>query len=87
MTLPEDLTTLASLQPGNEAVIERLEAGRGLGSRLAALGLVPREHVRVLLNYGSGPVVVLVRGGRVAVGRGQASKIVVRPAGNGGVRP
>jgi len=87
MKHPETLVPLASLEPGREAVIERLEAGRGLVSRLAALGLVPREAVRVLLNHGAGPVVVLVRGGRVAVGRGQALRIFVRPIGNGKVTP
>jgi hypothetical protein len=34
----------------------------------------------VQANFGRGPVIVSIRGARVAVGRGQAHKILVRPA-------
>ncbi len=77
------MSTLDALPVGSAAVIEALRAGRSLTVRLASLGLVPGERVRVLVNYGTGPVVVAVRGGRVAVGRGQARRILVRPAPEG----
>mgnify|MGYP000144460224 CR=1 FL=1 len=61
------MSTLDALPVGSAAVIEALRAGRSLTVRLASLGLVPGERVRVLVNYGTGPVVVAVRGGRVAM--------------------
>lgn len=51
--------------------------------RLAALGFVPGALLAVQSNYGRGPVIVNIRGARVAVGRGQAHKILVRPSWSG----
>ena len=50
--------------------------GREVTHRLMALGLVRGTPVRVLSNEGT--VALDVRGSRIAVGRGQAQKIVVR---------
>ncbi|HCJ10777.1 MAG TPA: ferrous iron transport protein A, partial [Clostridiales bacterium] len=55
------MSTLDALPVGSAAVIEALRAGRSLTVRLASLGLVPGERVRVLVNYGTGPVVLAVR--------------------------
>lgn len=44
---------------------------------MAALGLTPGAEVTVLRNPGYGPVIVLVRDTRVALGRGQAIRILV----------
>lgn len=49
-----------------------------LGERLAALGFVPGAKIAVEANSGRGPVIVNVRGARVAIGRGQAHKMLVR---------
>lgn len=66
----------------------RTRAGRGSGGfdgfsgaeRLAALGFVPGARLTVESNFGRGPLIVSIRGARVAVGRGQAHRILVRPA-------
>ena len=47
-------------------------------SRLAALGIISGTVVTVLGNAGAGPVIIEARGGRLALGRGQAARIVVQ---------
>lgn len=47
------------------------------------MGFAPGSEVEVIANK-RGPVVVRVRGVTVALGRGVAAKILVRPAGGGG---
>jgi len=47
-------------------------------SRMATLGFTPGAEVTMVQNYGRGPLIAMVRGGRVALGRGEADKILVR---------
>jgi len=54
--------------------IKFIECGRGCVNKLASMGIIPGEVVRVI-NTGSGPVMVEVKGSRVAIGRGVAMKI------------
>ena len=84
-------TSLASLPSGSRCVIaatDPLSAGYGRqhhGScpattgRMAALGFVPGVPLMVEANYGSGPVIVHIKGARVAIGRGQAGRLMVLP--------
>lgn len=51
--------------------------------RFAAMGFTPGSRVTVLNNYGRGPLLVLIHGARVALGRGEASRVLVRPEGGG----
>ena len=46
-------------------------------SRLAALGFVAGAHLEVLQNSGRGPVLVRVQNTRVALGRNEATKVLV----------
>jgi ferrous iron transport protein A len=46
-------------------------------SRLAALGLVVGAHLEVLQNSGRGPLLVRVHNTRVALGRNEATKVLV----------
>jgi len=68
---------LVELQPGKKAVIRRLEGGRSVLSRLAALGFTPGAVVTVLRSSDHGPLIVSLRGSRVALGRGEAAHIFV----------
>jgi len=54
-----------------------LRCGHLAMSRLAALGFTPGAEVDMNQNYGRGPLIVSVRGGRVALGRGEARHISV----------
>jgi ferrous iron transport protein A len=58
-------------------VVRALRAGRELAGRLSAMGLVAGAPVEVLQNRGRGPLLILVRDTRVALGRGEALRIVV----------
>jgi len=69
---------LSVLPPGSRGVVVALRAGRGLARRLMEMGLTPGVEVTVLRNS-AGPIVVSVRGVSLALGRGVASKVFVRP--------
>jgi ferrous iron transport protein A len=68
---------LCDLPEGATAVVQQLHGGREFTARVIGLGFLPGAEVRILQNYGSGPIIVTVCGGRVALGRGEASKIQV----------
>lgn len=68
---------LAELRTGTRAVVRALRAGRELTSRLTAMGLIAGARVEVLQNRGRGPLLVRVGDTRVALGRGEAPKILV----------
>lgn len=84
---PARPVALAALPRGSEASVvrthSRLErtACPVMMERLAAMGFVPGVRLLVEANYGRGPVIVRIKGARVAIGRGQACKLMVRPEG------
>lgn len=69
--------TLDEIPAGVAVIICRLCGGRGLASRLLALGFTPGAEVTVVQNRGRGPIIVVARDVRVALGRGEAQKIEV----------
>lgn len=69
---------LSSTAAGEVVEIHSIEAGRGLQSRLSAMGLLPGVSVRILRNSRGGPVVIAVKDSRVMLGRGAAHKVMVR---------
>ncbi|MBC7294531.1 MAG: ferrous iron transport protein A [Thermoleophilia bacterium] len=73
------MSTLAHVPAGSRAVVAGLPWGRGLARRLIALGLAPGSEVYVVQNRGRGPLIVEVHGARLAIGRGQAEQVTVRP--------
>jgi Fe2+ transport system protein FeoA len=74
--MDKKLFPVTSLKEGKEGVIHSISGGLSLISRLAGMGVIPGTEIKVLLNN-RGPVIVLVNNTRVALGRGQASKILV----------
>ncbi len=73
-----DGRSLGDVAEGARVRLVGIDAGRGLGARLAAMGLVPGVEVLVVRNRGAGPAVVEVKGARLALGRGMARRILVR---------
>jgi len=69
---------LSDLPPGAQGTIVRIKSGRMVNSRLVSLGFTPGVQVKMIRNYGYGPLIVTVRGTQVALGRGEASKIEVQ---------
>lgn len=75
---------LASLALNEVGIVQYLAGGRGLMSRLATLGFTPGARVNMVQNFGRGPIIVMVRGTRIALGRGEAQKIIVTSIEEGG---
>jgi Fe2+ transport system protein FeoA len=69
--------SLAAVKTGEKARLLRVDAGRGLNRRLAALGFVPEAEITVVSNGLPGPFVVVVKDVKMALGRGVAHKILV----------
>jgi ferrous iron transport protein A len=70
--------SLSVVKSGEKARLVRVDAGRGLNSRLASLGFVPEVELTVVSNGHPGPFVVIVKNVKIALGRGVAHKILVR---------
>jgi ferrous iron transport protein A len=68
---------LSKTSPGEMVEVVSVRAGWGLQRRLADLGLTPGVRVRVVSSGKPGPVVINVRGSRLALGYGVAHKIMV----------
>lgn len=77
---PEPVS-ISSLTVGEHAIVLSFGGGRAVQNRLASLGFTPGVDVDMTQNYGFGPLIVTVRGTRVALGRGEAAKILVRRSG------
>ena len=76
MTGPQ-LVSLDKIPSGTSVFVRKMEGGRELVTRLTALGLSIGSQLKVLQNRAHGPLLVLVRDTRIALGRGQAIKILV----------
>ena len=77
ITDPEAIP-LSGLRVGEQAVVVELSGGRRLLSRMASLGFTPGAEVTIVQNFGRGPLIARVREARIALGRGEACKILVR---------
>ncbi len=71
------LKPLSDLKSGERGIVRELQGGRRLAARLAGLGLAPGALVVVVHNYGRGPLTVSVMETRVALGLGQAARVLV----------
>jgi Fe2+ transport system protein FeoA len=72
-----DLMPLILLKEGQEGVVHMVSGGLGLIGRLASLGITSGMRVKVVRNIG-GPLIITTNGTRIAIGRGQAQKILIR---------
>ena len=69
---------LAKLKTGEVAFVYKMDSGKSMTHRLTSLGFTPGEDLEIVQNFGHGPLMVSVRGTRVALGRGEAAKILVQ---------
>jgi ferrous iron transport protein A len=69
---------LSAVGPGERVRLVRIDAGRGLNSRLASMGLVTDTEIKVVSNSHPGPFVIVVKEAKVMLGRGMAHKIMVK---------
>lgn len=71
--------SLLDLRDGHEGAVVALRGGQGFVGRMAALGFTPGAIVRIVRNPGRGPIIVSVLDTQIALGRGQARHVVVKP--------
>jgi ferrous iron transport protein A len=76
---PNHLVSLADLHDGHEGAVVSLQGGHGFVGRMAALGFTPGATVRIVRNPKGGPIIVSVLDTQIALGRGQARHVLVRP--------
>ena len=62
---------------GKTLQIAGVDCGTGLKMKMADLGIVPGAELRLPANSVRGPVIVIVKGSRLALGRGIAQRIMV----------
>ena len=79
-TTPPPGLTLGAAEHGRRLQVTGLAGGPALRARLVSLGLLPGTVVTILRRQGRGPLVLDVRGSRVALGRAVARHIQVVPA-------
>jgi ferrous iron transport protein A len=73
--VPDSALSLLSLQIGEKGKIVKISGGRGACKRLNELGLVPGTEIEVVNKISSGPVMIKVKGSKLALGRGLAAKV------------
>lgn len=70
--------SLDRLAAGERAAVQMIAGGRFVAQRLLALGVTPGVELEMVQNYGRGPLIIAVRGARLALGRGEAARILVQ---------
>jgi ferrous iron transport protein A len=79
----EDTVALTDLREGERSVIVLALGGLRMVRRLAEMGLTPGTEVRVVRSAPMrGPIEISVRGVSLALGRGIASRVLVKRATN-----
>ncbi|MCX5848109.1 MAG: ferrous iron transport protein B [Deltaproteobacteria bacterium] len=68
--------TITSLQEGDQGVIQSIEGGSALTSRMAGMGIVTNARFRVAQVSG-GLIIIQVADTRIALGQGEAARILV----------
>jgi ferrous iron transport protein B len=71
-----EVSPLSLIEEGEEGFVYLLTGGKGFVSRLAGMGIIAGTKVKVLRNSG-GRIIVLASDTRLALGKGQADKILV----------
>ena len=71
---------LAMVSPGETVAVDAIVGGRGLARKLTDMGLTPGVEIRVITNHMPGPVMIELRGSKVALGHGVSLKIMVSEA-------
>ena len=75
-TATEEIS-ISRLATGESGIVKSYTGGRGMLGRCLSMGFTPGSLVKMLKNFGGGPVLVKVHDTEVALGRGIAEKIVI----------
>lgn len=72
---------LIQLQTGQNAILKDIDWGMKIKRKLYDMGMTPGTPVSMINSSGRGPVILDVRGSRLALGRGIIEKIDVELIG------
>ena len=72
------MQNLIQARPGVDLILISIEGGQSVMQRLTDMALIPGEQLKVLHNSGNGPVTVLVKDSKLAIGHDLACKIIVK---------
>jgi ferrous iron transport protein A len=75
---PLSEVSLDRVSSGQKVQIVRIEAGRDLKNRLAAMGFLTDETIEVIRNDRRGQVIIAVKNSKIVLGRGMSHKIFVQ---------
>ncbi len=73
----QDQCALSDLPPGAQGVVREVRGDAYLITTLASMGLTAGAEFSVLRNSGHGPLLIIVRDTRLALGRSEAAWIEV----------
>ncbi|HNT29735.1 MAG TPA: FeoA domain-containing protein [bacterium] len=71
------MTSLSDIQEQKKVYLIEINGSGQNINRLETLGFVPGTEITVLQNAGRGPMVVTIKGSKIALGRGMAHRIQV----------
>src|SRR3972149_6973995 len=73
----QTLESLNDLPAGTRGIVRQLRGGKEFAGRVVALGFTPGVEVEIVQNSGKGAIIVAVRDTQVALGHGEAAKVLV----------
>lgn len=76
--MPKGSVLLIDLKEGQKGTIISISGGRRGSQRLTDMGLTPGTEIKMLRNSRFCPIEISVRGSKLAIGYGIASKILVK---------
>ncbi len=72
---------LAFLPEGTAGIVLEIKGGKRTVRHLTDIGFAPHARVKVIKSYQAGPLLVMVKDSRIALGRGMAMAILVKSIG------
>ena len=75
--MESNLISLVNAEINRRYKIEKMQGGSVFNMRLLSMGFIPGENITVINKFGNGPVTVNVKGNKIGLGRGAASKILI----------
>lgn len=73
----KNVLPLGFLQNGRTGIVKDLNGGHGIRHRLTEMGLVHDTKIRMIKNDLNGPLIISLGEGRLALGRGMATRIMI----------
>ncbi len=55
--------------------IVSVSGGHGFRQRMSELGIIPNSFIKIIKNDNTGPIIVIVKNARIAIGRGMGKRI------------